>query len=206
MTRYKDSEGYVYEERPCGRREYVESPLLRDLRADREAAQQEVDRLYDMLDAYDAKHTEYEPYERHGIHNAYIEARIRLTGIDSRITREQWRLMRKSSEYGYIDANGERVPYDAAPVAPELDPDDITEPADETDEPDGGETRCFEARFGAVRDGHGAVFVRIASMAELLADAVAAARRSTLQEISEHIDALIAEIDGDEACTDERSA
>lgn len=120
---YRDADGDIFEERPCGRREYVGSQKLTRLKHERDVALEQADGFYDELVSFDDFDAVDQPYERHSVHEAYIDARIRLDGIDAAITRERWRLMRKGSEYGYVDIRGDRFPYDDEPVAPDMDPD-----------------------------------------------------------------------------------
>lgn len=107
-----DEDGYTYEERPHGRREYVDSPKLANLRRALKDAQHRADNLWDEFESFDYFDSVDQPEERHSIHQQYLDACITCTGIDAAITRERFRLMQRGSDYGFINADGERVPYD----------------------------------------------------------------------------------------------
>lgn len=200
----QDAEGYVFEERSCGRRRYVDSIKLRNLRRARADAQKEVERLAAILDGWDANANEYLPYDRHAYHRSYMDARIRLNSIEASITREQWHLMQKSSDYGYIDAHGDRVPFDGDMVTPDEEPGDdarteapASDTADETDVDD----QCASCECGACHTDCG-VLIPAVQVAEMIVSAVTEARRHTLRQIGDYIDAQLEGPD-DEACTEE---
>ncbi len=105
--RHIDEQGWEYEDRPNGRRHYINSPALQEAREKAHEAEKIHKNLYN---AYTAA---TEPALVEQLKNLSLDASHALTRAKAMIDREKFRLMQRESEYGYLDENGTRRPYGA---------------------------------------------------------------------------------------------
>lgn len=103
--RHIDEQGWEYEDRPNGRRHYVNSPALQEAREKAREAEK-IDK--NLRDAYAAA---TEPALLVQLKELSINASLALDGAKAAVNREKFRLMQRESEYGYLDDNGNRRPY-----------------------------------------------------------------------------------------------
>lgn len=213
---YQDEDGYTYERRPRGRRVYVDSPKLTKLRALRDELSAEVDGFYDEIMSYDELDAADCPDDLHSSHIAYMDTRSKLTGVEAAIVREQWYLMAKGSEYGYLNDDGERVRYDMYPVPPYEDPKDVVDYVEdlgdraEVEADDEAatveDTPLPETAVLTCDSKHGR-HIRFGGLIDAAASCATAYRDGYvdgLADVSDLIDGMIEDTaDDDEACTDE---
>lgn len=107
IDRHIDKQGWEYEDRPDGRRHYINSPALQEAR-ERARAAEKLDKK--IRDAYSAA---TEPALLDQLKELSINASLMLDGAKAAVSREKFRLMQRESEYGYLDENGTRRPYGA---------------------------------------------------------------------------------------------
>lgn len=122
IDRHIDEQGWEYEDRPNGRRHYVNSPALQEAREKAREAEK-IDK--NLRDAYAAA---TEPALTAQLKELSINASLALDGAKAAVNREKFRLMQRESEYGYLDENGDRRPYGA--TKPDTTADDGEEDID----------------------------------------------------------------------------
>ena len=179
---YIDEDGYTYETRPYGARRYVDSPELEDARNDLKAARTRHDQLGA---AYDE---ERNPVVRDQLRMDYLLACTDVTRSEIAVEIAERHLREREDDYGYIAADGTRVPYGSGKPAFHLDHGNAVDGHDGTEETESQERDAGENPAACQGDDGGVdevewILIRLADYVANVDEAVTCALRDVDTEL-----------------------